>query len=79
MAITQREAILEYLQIAHAITPIEALMKFGCFRLGARIHELRGQGHTIETEWTTDNTGKTYARYRYHHPVSGKQQQFFRA
>ena len=77
MAITQREAILEYLQIAHNITTLEALMKFGCFRLGARIHELRQQGHIIETELTTDNAGKTYARYRYHHPTAGKQQQLF--
>jgi hypothetical protein len=75
MAMTQRDAILEYLQMANAITPIEALMKFGCFRLGARIHELRGQGHEIKTEWTTDGAGKTYARYRYHHPTSGEQQQ----
>ena len=78
MAMTQRDAILEYLQVANEITPIEALMKFGCFRLGARIHELREQGHLIETEMTTDAGGKTYARYRYHHPSSGKQQQLFR-
>ena len=74
MAVTQKEAILEYLQVACAITPVEALMKFGCFRLGARIHELRLQGHIIETEMTTDDAGKTYAKYRYHH-TSRRQQQ----
>ena len=75
MAMTQRDAILEHLQTTRAITPLEALMKFGCFRLGARIHELRGQGHEIKTEMMTDEAGKTYAKYRYHHPTIGEQQQ----
>ena len=67
MALTQKEAILDYLQIEQSITPLQALMQFGCFRLGARIHELRGQGHIIDTEYTTDSHGKSYARYRYRH------------
>ena len=44
------------------ITPIEALDRFGCFRLAARIKNLRDAGYDIETERVTEND-KTYARY----------------
>ena len=61
---TQAEAILSHLQSGKPITPIEALNEFGCFRLGARIHELRQDGYSIESEIVTDQrTGKHYARY----------------
>lgn len=45
------------------ITPIEALNKFGCFRLAARIHDLRRKGHLIETETVKLKNGKRCARY----------------
>lgn len=45
------------------ITPIEALDGCGCFRLGARIHELRQAGHQIATEFLTLNNGKTIGSY----------------
>ena len=51
----QNEAILEHLKTNGSITPIDALMLFGCFRLGARIYDLREQGHEIETKRVTDN------------------------
>jgi hypothetical protein len=44
------------------ITALEALHKFGCFRLAARIQELRMRGHTIHTETAATN-GKRYAKY----------------
>jgi hypothetical protein len=62
MSLTQANEILIHLQQHGAITPIEALRKFGCFRLGARIYDLRKQGHDIETEYVTRND-KTFARY----------------
>ena len=37
----QRKKILDYLQSGKGLTAIEALQKFGCFRLSARIHELK--------------------------------------
>lgn len=58
---TQTAHILDHLKRA-PITPLEALTKFGCFRLGARIWELRQDGHAIETEYVTKD-GKTFARY----------------
>jgi hypothetical protein len=44
---SQREAIARYLKTGKSITPLEALQKFGCLRLGARIWELKRQGATI--------------------------------
>jgi|TARA_R110000772_G_C12965314_1_gene403927 hypothetical protein len=45
---TQNAAVLTYLKSGNQITPLEALHKFGCFRLAARIYELRQEGHQIE-------------------------------
>jgi hypothetical protein len=44
------------------ITAIEALNHYGCFRLAARINDLRTEGHNIHTE-TTVRDGKRYATY----------------
>jgi len=44
------------------ITPLEALRKWGCMRLAARIAELRKEGMDIRTTPITRN-GKTYAQY----------------
>ena len=44
------------------ITPLEALNKWGCMRLAARIAELRKDGMDIRTTSVTRN-GKTYAQY----------------
>lgn len=38
---SQRKKIKQHLQAGKTITPIDALKKFGCFRLGACIWELR--------------------------------------
>jgi hypothetical protein len=61
---SQKDMILEYLQLGNPITPLEALRHFGCFRLGARIADIKKDGHTIRTEMVTDKrTGKRYASY----------------
>ena len=59
---TQTDQILAHLQSGKSITPIDALNLFGCFRLGARILELRKEGFDIETEMIHEN-GKTFAKY----------------
>jgi hypothetical protein len=46
---SQEKMILEHLQDGYSISPIEALNDYGCFRLGARIHQLRLQGYNIKT------------------------------
>lgn len=61
----QKEAILNYMMEGHSITPLEALEKFKCFRLGARIWELiHKDGYLIYKEMVKDPvTGKRYAQY----------------
>ncbi len=59
---TQTEWIIENLKRG-PLTPIDALNGCGCFRLGARIYELRQAGHEIETEHRTLPTGKVIAAY----------------
>ena len=63
--ISQTDEILNYLQAGNVLTPLEALRKFNCLRLGARIYDLRQQGYVINSFMITDDqTGKRYARYR---------------
>lgn len=59
---TQTQQIKAALQSGAAITPIDALNQYGCFRLAARIDELRREGLDIETITQTRN-GKRYAAY----------------
>lgn len=50
---SQCASILKWLRDGKPITPLLALDHFGCFRLAARIGDLRQQGHTIETAMIT--------------------------
>ena len=61
-AMSQNTAILAHLKHLGAITPTQALNHYGCFRLAARIQELREKGHDIETVMTERN-GKRFATY----------------
>ena len=62
--VSQAEAILSDLRKGAKITPLDALENYGCFRLGARIFDLKRKGHPIKTELHEDpETGKRYARY----------------
>ena len=51
---SQNENILAHLQTGKTISPIEALIDFRCFRLAARINELRNAGHSIVTHKDND-------------------------
>ena len=44
---TQSDRIIDYLATGRALTPLKALHKFGTFRLGARIYDLKQEGHNI--------------------------------
>jgi hypothetical protein len=59
---TQCRRILAHLKRG-PITPMQALDQYGCFRLAARIADLREEGHPILTERVKRNN-KVYARYR---------------
>jgi hypothetical protein len=45
------------------LTSIDALKKFGCFRLAARIYKLRQSGHNIKSTTKTLPNGKHIAVY----------------
>lgn len=65
---SQCDMILRYMQEEGSITPVDALREFGCFRLGARIWDLRNRrGVRIKTLSVREKNryGKSvrYARY----------------
>lgn len=60
---SQNEQILAALKRG-PLTPLEALERFGCFRLAARVGELREQGYAIAVERAELPNGKKVARYR---------------
>ena len=59
---SQKQNILEYLEIGNKITPLEALYQFGSFRLSAVIFELRQEGYNIITHKKKVDE-KTFAEY----------------
>ncbi len=59
---SQKAIIREYLEAGNSITQLEALRLFGCFRLGARIWNLKQEGVLIKKEMI-EKGGKWFARY----------------
>ena len=59
------KSVQEYLFTHGSITGLEALRKLGCFRLSARILELRQIGMQIETTYITQRQ-KRFAKYSYY-------------
>lgn len=64
---TQNEMILDYLNKYGSITQAEAMAHMGCYRLGARIWELKRRGIKIkrymEEGLNRFGTRTRYARY----------------
>ena len=60
---SQSKQILNYLKKGYSLSPLEALNKFGCFRLAARIYDLRCAGHEIEVERVGEGA-TAWAEYR---------------
>ena len=59
---SQNALIKGWLLNGYSITPMEALYMFGCFRLSARIANLRDEGMLVITDMVTIND-KRVARY----------------
>lgn len=59
----QTEQILNYLKKGNKITPLEALQKFGCFRLASRIWDIRNQGHNIQAMRINQKGKKNFCQY----------------
>jgi hypothetical protein len=47
---SQNKRIRRHLESGRSITALDALYMFGCFRLGARIYDLKQQGLKIKSE-----------------------------
>lgn len=61
---TQKTRLHHWLHSGREITPLQALDMWGCFRLGARIKELRNDGVTIARRFVSNSHGVRFAAYR---------------
>ncbi len=62
LQMSQSKQILDHLEQGNSLTPIDALNLFGCFRLSARIGELKQLGHNIKTNIIKQGK-KSFASY----------------
>lgn len=60
---SQTDQILKALKKGRKLTPLDALSEFGCFRLGARIFDLKERGYNIVTNTVKSSNGKSFASY----------------
>ena len=60
---SQNKQIADYLNKGKKLTPIDALNKFSCFRLAARIADLRNEGMNIVTNTIKLENEKQIAQY----------------
>jgi len=60
---SQTEQILKELKKGRKLTQLDALAEFGCFRLGARILEIKQMGYKVISEMVSSDNGKHFARY----------------
>jgi hypothetical protein len=61
---SQGEQILNHLRAGKHLTAMEALQRFGCLRLAARIKDLKDDGHAIDSRMVELANGKKVASYR---------------
>ena len=61
---SQTDRIASLLERGRSITAMQALEKFDCFRLSARIQNLRDNGMRIVTHKCRTSTGKVIAKYK---------------
>jgi len=61
---SQERQIIEYLQSGLSLTPWQAITKFSCMRLAARIYRLKNRdGYDIKSSWMETPGGKKVKRY----------------
>ena len=60
---SQNKQIADYLKKGKKLTTLDALTKFGCFRLAARISDLRNDGMNIATKIVKLENNKQVAQY----------------
>ena len=47
----QTQRVYDYMKEFGSITPMQAIEDIGCFRLAARVAELRNEGIEVASEW----------------------------
>ena len=60
---SQKQRILDWMLEGNAITPMEALTKFGSFRLGARIADIKDMGYDVKSRYITVSGDKRVKQY----------------
>lgn len=70
---TQVQLILEYMDEFGSITPLEAIRDIGCYRLSARISDIKKKGYPVRTELVAvqNRRGKQSKIARYSLEVGG--------
>lgn len=63
---TQKDHLICYMATGKPVTPMVALRRWGIFRLGARIYDLKEDGHKIKTR-LVERGGARVAEYRLAH------------
>lgn len=64
---TQVQLVLDYIDEFGSITPLEAMRDIGCYRLSARIADIKKLGYPVKTELVPvlNRRGKTSMVARY--------------
>ncbi len=66
---SQTKRIKKHLESGKTITPVQALSQYGCFRLSARIYDLRYK-HKMNIDMKlVSESGHRYAQYRLIKPL----------
>lgn len=60
---SQTDQIIDFMLAGNKITAIIALNLFQCFRLAARIADIKKRGYDVMTTFETTENGKRYAVY----------------
>ena len=60
---SQCAKILRHIKQYGSISPLDALRKYGCMRLGARVYELKSEGYKIKADIVYNTKGKRFAVY----------------
>jgi hypothetical protein len=61
---TQAQAILRHMRDGYEITALDALNKFNCLRLAARILDIKQTGIEIADRYVAREDGKKFKAYR---------------
>lgn len=61
---SQKEQILNYIRTHGSISDEDAAREFRCYRLSARIFDLRQDGIKIQTDMIRSKNGTIYGVYR---------------